>query len=501
MSEPTNQPDLDRARELTLRKYVGLPLSAVEVAELSEILGSSAEARTEYWHIVSLHSALEWELGNNQQVADALFSEAAEASRPMDEMDDGQVVKPTHATSSAGAWMWLAAAACLLLTATTARVFWRSQWPSSESIAMNDSGMKTANHAESSSGLVLGTVTPLTQDSHWTLGHPGSNRSSSFRAGDTIWLEKGKLELQLATSGTTAILKSPAIMQFVAIDRVRVMRGSVKIDVAAGDEGFSVETDSAEVIDLGTVFSVNVQNGNTDVIVFDGEVDLKPAHSSAKMPSTTMRFRAGEAVQVAQDGTLSRIVNICQTDDSNYPLITSVTDNNHRSDHWSFYEIVPEGFGEDAAAFVDRRHEWNGIGKAGIPSYLMGADYVKTFNDDKVSDGLSINVTLSSPATLYILLDMRVAPPAWLLSSFEDTGDKLGIDEVPFMVDSSTKNLSGRLGAGAGQSIDRYHSIWKLDLPTAGAVVLGANGRLVDGAPEGASSRANMYGVVAVPHE
>jgi hypothetical protein len=125
----------------------------------------------------------------------------------------------------------------------------------------------------------------------------------------------------------------------------------------------------------------------------------------------TKRFRAGEAVHVNDDGTLSRIVDVRRTrfdgggETQRQQVIAAVKDNYVREDFWSFYEIVPAGMDEDARAFADRPfHEWNGYEAKGMPSYLVGGDYVKTFNDDKITEDLVIDVNLSRPATLYVLL-------------------------------------------------------------------------------------------------
>ncbi|MCA9241775.1 MAG: FecR domain-containing protein [Planctomycetales bacterium] len=358
---------------------------------------------------------------------------------------------------------------------------------------------------------VVGTLRPLVEQTAWSFGRAGANNSSEFHQGDTIWLEAGAAELRFA-SDTVAVLESPVIMQVLSMDRVRVIDGGVKVEVAKGAEGFSVETDAAEVIDLGTVFSVNVENGNTDLVVFDGEVDLKvtpPGGAGEEQPqSPAKRFRAGEAVQVSHDGTLSRIVNVRQSSlpsiggsAEDEPLIASVRDNNVRADFYSFYEIVPGGMREDAKAFVDRPHEWNGIHSAGMPAYLVSGDYVKTFNNDKVIDALSIHVTLSRPAVLYVLFDKRLRPPKWLRESFEDTGDEIGMDEVHFRPDDPEHYQQGELRVGAGQGVNRTHSIWKREVPQGGMVRLGANGELVEAPPEGVMSKANMYGIVAVSYD
>ena len=154
---------------------------------------------------------------------------------------------------------------------------------------------------------------------------------------------------------------------------------------------------------------------------------------------------------------------------------------------------------EDAKAFVDRPHEWNGIHTSGMPAYLLGGDYVKTFNDDKVADELGIEIHLTKPATLYVLLDERVSPPDWLLESFENTGDQIGVDEAHMLSKDSNDYAPGELRIGAGSGVNRKHSIWRLVVQQGGVVSMGANGPLLDESPEGVRSKANMYGVVAVP--
>ena len=62
-----------------------------------------------------------------------------------------------------------------------------------------------------------------------------------------------------------------------------------------------------------------------------------------------------------------------------------------------------------------------------MPAYLVGGDYVKTFNNDKFSK-IEVYVTLVRPAYLYVLFDKRGVPPKWLRDEFEFTGDDIGVD-------------------------------------------------------------------------
>ena len=114
-------------------------------------------------------------------------------------------------------------------------------------------------------------------------------------------------------------------------------------------------------------------------------------------------------------------------------IISSVRDNIKRPGTWSFYEIVHAGMQEDGLAFVDREfHQWNGVDASGMPAYLLGADYVRMFNDDKVDNSFEMYVTIDRPAMLYVFFDDRLTPPKWLRDNFEDTGDNIGMDVGPF---------------------------------------------------------------------
>lgn len=498
MDDSQSQFDIQRLCSLALEKCSS-GLSEENARELSQLLENSEEARAEYWEFVALHSQLDWDLGGLDNVQDALAEQLAMATEPHDAASAAQL-SGEHAVP----YWWLAIAAGLLVAVGAGAWEW---WASDGGALNRVAEVRSSDPAHSSP--IIGQLTSLAEQSNWSFGRTGANNSSDFRQGDTLWLEEGAVELRLA-SDTVAVLESPAIMQVVSVDRVRMIRGGVKVEVAKGAEGFSVETDTAEVIDLGTVFSVSVENGNTDLVVFDGEVNLKVTAAgdagAAQPPSPAKRFRAGQAVQVSHDGTLSRIVNVRQSSLHNSQdvaleesAIVSVRDNIVREDFYSFYEIIPCGMQEDCKAFVDRPHEWNGIDSQGMPPYLVGGDYVKTFNNDKVIGELSIDITLTRPSTLYVLLDKRLGPPPWLLESFENTGDEIGVDEVHFYPDAAVQYSQDELRVGPGRGVNRTHVIWRSIAAHEGVVSLGANGDLVEAPPEGVMSKANMYGLVAVP--
>jgi hypothetical protein len=162
-------------------------------------------------------------------------------------------------------------------------------------------------------------------------------------------------------------------------------------------------------------------------------------------------------------------------------LITSVV----RTGSTAGTPRIASPFQEDAVCFVDRAHQYNELPPA-LPE-LVGAEYVMTANDDKGNSTLTHQVTISRPATVYLILDNRlggtgggygVAPNLagmpWVATmGFVDTGYDIGIDE-----------------AGDGD-IDQWSSLFKAGFP-AGMITLGGNTQGHGG---------NMYGVAAVSSE
>jgi hypothetical protein len=222
----------------------------------------------------------------------------------------------------------------------------------------------------------------------------------------------------------------------------------------------------------------------------------------------------GEAVRIKPDGSAARIVAIdsdrfpkaavaSEPAGERIPVIKSVSDTIRSPGAGPFYEIVHGGLGEDVHAYVDRAHEWNGVDARGLPPFLHGADYVKTFNSDKIRGKIELTVELAQPSDLYILWDDRAGEtPAWLKNGFQDTGWKIGLDEAPYRdaysgrVFTKTERTRGnfvplKAGVGAGDNVDLAYSIWHRAVAEPGSIKLGAT--LGKKYTHGA-----MYGIAAV---
>jgi ferric-dicitrate binding protein FerR (iron transport regulator) len=317
--------------------------------------------------------------------------------------------------------------------------------------------------------------------------------------GQRVELSSGRAEL-VFNSGAVLALAGPAVLVLESEDSVRLHSGTATTRVEGAEaphEGkFRVLTPATEVVDLGTEFGVRVApGGETDVVVFDGSVDFTPLAVSEAVPAPR-RLAIGEAARISADGDWQRLVSI---DNDAFPfgerifaqstrrppLIIGVRDDLRSPASPKYYRICHEGLGEDARAYVDRVHEWNGTAEEGLPYFLQGADYVATFNDDK-RQSPTITVELSQPAILYVFYDDRMVVPDWLSESFEDTGLNIGLDEGP-----SPVMHSFRVDVGPGTSIDTVHSIWRRRIDQAGPVRLGSIGERRSG--------WSMYGIAAQP--
>ncbi len=160
-------------------------------------------------------------------------------------------------------------------------------------------------------------------------------------------------------------------------------------------------------------------------------------------------------------------------------------------------------FGEDVPCFVDRNHQWNGATAAlPLPSYLVGGEYIMSGNDNR-DNFLQMDITLSEPAIVYMLVDTRLSdgvaddPPeaglpldqwlgmAWLntegfvpvLNGLNRAGNMAWPDEVGYD--------EGADGVGPGVGINTYASIYKKEVPAGTFSIYQAD-----------NSGRNMYGVV-----
>jgi hypothetical protein len=333
----------------------------------------------------------------------------------------------------------------------------------------------------------------------WAEGAKEFKEWSYVRPGDVLTFKTGLVNLFLS-NGAEVLIEGPADVTFESLHKVFAREGKLAARVGPEAIGFRIETPHANVIDRGTAFGVSVDSTRrTDVVVYEGMVDLDVLGDNAP---PRRRLERGEALSVNRLGKLSRITTVQSSEFLEPPqvrtndpdaerVITVVSDNAASLSTSKYYRVIPKGFREDCRAFVDRLHEWNGIDDRGLPPFLTGGDYVMTFNDDKITTGIEIAVTVNKPATLYLLVDDRVPPPDWLKRDFIDTQWDVGSDDGW---------LEGKIvtSLGTGESVDHLCSVWRRDVPDPSTVILGSLSIEKSKYP---AQRVgwSMYGIVAQP--
>lgn len=118
----------------------------------------------------------------------------------------------------------------------------------------------------------------------------------------TIALRSGFLRLAF-DDGVEVTLQGPAEYQLIGKGKTKLTSGLLTATVPRGAEGFTVNTPTAEVVDLGTAFGIDLQeHGVSQVTVFEGEVEVALPDSTDKRLLTegeSVRVATGESIETA----------------------------------------------------------------------------------------------------------------------------------------------------------------------------------------------------------
>jgi hypothetical protein len=159
-------------------------------------------------------------------------------------------------------------------------------------------------------------------EAKWRSSGASFGLADPLRAGTTLDLESGLVEIRYGT-GATVVLEGPAVLRVEGRAAASLTQGrlTAKLEKAGLADGgrragaalprlFTVHTPKASVHDLGTEFGVEVgEAGTADVHVFDGLVELTNVVVSNEAPAASrvapaMRLAAGDSAQVDEAGRI-----------------------------------------------------------------------------------------------------------------------------------------------------------------------------------------------------
>jgi hypothetical protein len=152
------------------------------------------------------------------------------------------------------------------------------------------------------------------QEVRWTSSSPAPAVGSPLRASSELRLQSGLVRLTF-NGGAKVVVEGPAKFAPEAEGRLRLVSGRMTALVPPAARGFTVRTPTAEVVDLGTEFGVDVpptRGAPVEVQVFDGVVTLQPAAAAERTESTAPApppqvLKAGTGARVDPAGTITHV--------------------------------------------------------------------------------------------------------------------------------------------------------------------------------------------------
>ncbi len=173
---------------------------------------------------------------------------------------------PTFGRQSWLLWSVIASAAALLIAVGLSR--FTSDISSSIAVSTDQHDTGSVRIAQASAAETFDSVA-MAAGQTLTLNH------------ETI-LTSGMVQL-VFPNGAEVVIEGPSVFTVVTADRLSMTTGRCSVYAPEGAEGFRVDTPQAHVIDLGTRFSIDVDEvGQTDVQVIEGLAQVQPLATSDK---------------------------------------------------------------------------------------------------------------------------------------------------------------------------------------------------------------------------
>lgn len=286
----SEKPTPDNQTILLIDAFLQGTISDQQQAELERLLASDSEQRQLYIDYMQVHNGLTtW--------ANETTEPATWIPQPASETQPSQRKSPRFLLMLVSS---LVAATLLLSLAYYAG--WNTRADSSSAIAE----LSIDQPADETSQPQTDHIALLTQavGVEWD-----TNRNLQAGAGLSAgWLKlkQGTIQVELI-SGASILIEGPAAVKLISPLKAFCQFGKVRASVPEQAHGFTMETSRLNVVDLGTEFTLSLdQSGSGQVQVIDGKVELHSTDSQLT-PANVQSLTTGEGVQFNQRGTIDRL--------------------------------------------------------------------------------------------------------------------------------------------------------------------------------------------------
>ncbi|MEY4566270.1 MAG: hypothetical protein RLY14_1240 [Planctomycetota bacterium] len=485
----SSQSELTDRQWLLIQQYADQSIDAAGFELLEELLQTDNRFRQRFVDYLALDSSLQVDsalaaanttISSEVNLTDESLAPIAALVQDDAEFSKIRVLeKSSPKSSSRRSYYWLAAN--IALSIVSPLFLWLYSTSKSDSLD-HDNSIVWAEILE------INNLTTADNAIKWKKGDWVPLRDLMFSAGET--------DLRL-DNGVTLSLEGPLHAEFNSGADMLLHYGRLSAEVGENAKGFTVRTATSEVVDLGTRFGVSASEaGDTDVVVFEGEVKVRRNNDyTADRAWTTLR--SGEAIRAAKKNKelqrlarvrLSKNKKLWSSVSSGSGLVIDVTDNVTEPEFRHYLGVVPQGMGQGAQPFSDRPGaKWQAVPGESFPQELESADLVRTFLADRGDRELEISLQLSEPCIVYVFLDTRRLAPAWLEKAFIDTGKRIRVGPWP---------ASGPVRGIEPRSDGKYFidcAVWQCRYDKVGKLTLGSP------FVKGTENQGLMYGVAVGP--
>jgi ferric-dicitrate binding protein FerR (iron transport regulator) len=219
--------------------------------------------------------------------ADLIFHARSEAAS----VRAGSVERATPAAESRSSLARVAA--LLTLAAAVLVAAWLGTRPGPEHQEAHASPLRAERQPQPIASLTLAPGAVF-QDRELAVGE-------AFLEGEELTLLEGEAHVSMS-SGADFVLKSPGALRFVSAKHVRLLRGVMTAQVAEWGTGFTVDTETMRVIDLGTRFAIDASLGEVEAHVLQGQIRVQPLQTTVDGRRSVLLSK-GEALRVDQKAT------------------------------------------------------------------------------------------------------------------------------------------------------------------------------------------------------